>query len=613
MNQQAQLISRFLPDGTLTFANEDYCCFFNKKQGSLVGHSFMPLILREDQTKVQDDIGSLGKENPVTVTDYRVLGGDGQVHWLHWINQAIFDKKGNLKKLQAVGLDITERKQMEEELKRNEEKYRSLISNIPDVAWSTDEKFGIVFVSPNVEKLTGYTQEEEYRKGNWMTWYERVHPDDAEAAKAAFRALMEGRRHYDIEYRFQRKDGKWIWIHDRSVGTYEKDGKLYADGLLIDVTERKQMEEELKRNEEKYRSLISNIPDVAWSTDEKFGIVFVSPNVEKLTGYTQEEEYRKGNWMTWYERVHPDDAEAAKAAFRALMEGRRHYDIEYRFQRKDGKWIWIHDRSVGTYEKDGKLYADGLLIDVTERKQMEAKRKELEEKAQLNSRLACIGQMASGIAHEINNPLTSITSLTQVAMRKNLTENIRENLQLAHDGAQRIATIVGRLLTFARQQKPERTYVDINEVIKTTLALRAYTLETANIKVSCQLAPDLPQTMADAGQLQQVFLNIILNAEYEMKSAHGKGNLIIKTETTDDTIDVSFTDDGPGIAKENMDKVFEPFFTTKPAGQGTGLGLSVCHGIVAAHNGEIFVRSQLGRGATFIVELPIVTEEEQGI
>jgi len=215
------------------------------------------------------------------------------------------------------------------------------------------------------------------------------------------------------------------------------------------------------------------------------------------------------------------------------------------------------------------------------------------------------------MAHEINNPLTSIIGLTETMMQKGLSENIREHLKIVNDGAQRIAVIVSRLLAFARQQKPERTYVDVNEVIEATLALRAYALETGNIKVTSKLATDLPRTMANAGQLQQVFLNIILNAEYDMKSAHDRGTLLIKTENIDNTIRISFKNDGPGIARENLDKVFEPFFTTKPVGQGTGLGLSVCHGIVTAHNGQIYVRSQLGKGATFIVELPIVAKEEQ--
>jgi CheY-like chemotaxis protein len=185
------------------------------------------------------------------------------------------------------------------------------------------------------------------------------------------------------------------------------------------------------------------------------------------------------------------------------------------------------------------------------------------------------------------------------------------DIQNINEGAQRVAGIIERLLTFARQQKPHREYIDINEIINNTLALRAYHLKTNNIKVITQFDPDLPITIADGGQLQQVFLNLIVNSENEMKLAHSKGKLTIKTEKVNSAIKISFKDDGPGIPKENMDRIFDPFFTTREVGQGTGLGLSVCHGIITEHGGRIYAQSQLGKGATFIIELPMVTEPEQ--
>ena len=233
----------------------------------------------------------------------------------------------------------------------------------------------------------------------------------------------------------------------------------------------------------------------------------------------------------------------------------------------------------------------------------------MEQKAQLASRLASVGEMAAGIAHEINNPLTGVIGYAQLLMqRKEVPEDIREDLEVIYNGGQRVASIVKRLLAFARQHKPEQGYVSINELIETTIKLRAYNLETSNINLTTYLDPELPITIADSGLLQQVFVNLIVNAETEMKLAHGKGNMSIKSEKTDNTIKISVTDDGPGIARKNLDRIFDPFFTTREVGQGTGLGLSVCHGIIAEHNGRIYAESKLGKGATFIVELPIVTE-----
>lgn len=256
---QTQLISRFLPDGTIGFVNDAYCTYFGKKRNELIGHSFMPFILKEDQGKMQQSISSLGKENPIAIHDYRFLADNGQIRWLQWANHATFDQEGTLTELLAVGQDITERKQAEEELRRSEEKYRSLISNIPDLVWTSDEKYRIVFVGQNAEAVLGYTQEEIYQSANWMTWFKRVHPDDVNRAKAAFRALVKQGKHYDIEYRFKRKDGRWMWLLDRSVGTYEKGGGRYADGLFSDITERKQAEEKIHKFQQRLQSLASQI------------------------------------------------------------------------------------------------------------------------------------------------------------------------------------------------------------------------------------------------------------------------------------------------------------------------------------------------------------------
>ena len=171
--------------------------------------------------------------------------------------------------------------------------------------------------------------------------------------------------------------------------------------------------------------------------------------------------------------------------------------------------------------------------------------------------------------------------------------------------AKRTANVVKGLLTFARKQGTEKALVDINSIIQGVLQLRSYEQRVSNIEVNARFAPDLPQVMGNGAQLQQVFINIIVNAEQAMLEAHGRGKLTITTERVGDIVRASITDDGPGISPENMRKLFTPFFTTKEVGKGTGLGLSICHGIVTEHGGKIYAESELGKGATFIVELPI--------
>jgi signal transduction histidine kinase len=228
-----------------------------------------------------------------------------------------------------------------------------------------------------------------------------------------------------------------------------------------------------------------------------------------------------------------------------------------------------------------------------------------QESMYLTDRLASIGEMASGIAHELNNPLTSIIGLSEIVMRGEVPESVKEDMGLIKSESHRAAGIVRNLLSFARKATAVKQPTPINKIIDDVLKLRSYEHGVHNIKIIKELNPELPEVTIDPAQIQQVFINIILNAEYAMVNAYGKGTLRIKSEIVDNMVKVSFTDNGPGIDPSNLQHIFDPFFTTKEAGKGTGLGLSICYGIVTAHNGRIYAVSEPGKGATFVVELPL--------
>ncbi len=264
------------------------------------------------------------------------------------------------------------------------------------------------------------------------------------------------------------------------------------------------------------------------------------------------------------------------------------------------------------HDRRGRLTGRLIILrDITEHKLIEMRNKELEEKAYLANRLAAIGEMASGIAHEINNPLASVIGYADWLLERDIPKEIRGDLEIINRTARRVSEIVNRLLTFAGQYEAKRDYIDINRVIEAAIELRAHSLVNNNMEVVNQLDPNLPKTMADSGQLQEVFINLIVNAETSMKESHGGGKLLIKTETVDNNMLISFKDDGLGITRENLDKIFQPFFTTKDVGKGTGLGLSICHGIISTHGGRIYAESEFGKGITFFIELPVVIEDKQ--
>jgi len=184
-------------------------------------------------------------------------------------------------------------------------------------------------------------------------------------------------------------------------------------------------------------------------------------------------------------------------------------------------------------------------------------------------------------------------------------EDMREDLTLINNEARRAANVARNLLAFGGKHAPVKQLDQINSIIEDVLELRAYEHKSSNIDIERHLATDLPEIMVDYFQMQQVFMNIIINAEYFMVEAHGRGTLNITTQKENGTVRISFTDDGPGITPETLNRIFDPFFTTKEAGKGTGLGLSICHSIVTEHGGQIYVRSQLGKGTTIFIELPV--------
>jgi two-component system NtrC family sensor kinase len=226
-----------------------------------------------------------------------------------------------------------------------------------------------------------------------------------------------------------------------------------------------------------------------------------------------------------------------------------------------------------------------------------------------SEKLSAIGELISGIAHELNNPLTGVMGYSQLLqLREDLDDRAKENLHKINNLALRCQRIVQNLLFFARKQKPERTLTDINEIIEKTVELRSYELQVNNIEIHRNLDRNLPKTIADAHQLQQVFLNIITNAEQAMLESNGRGQLKIRTGTDSQNanIIVEIKDDGPGIPENHLNRIFDPFFTTKEVGKGTGLGLSLSYGMIKEHGGNIYVRSRLNEGSTFFVEIPIM-------
>ncbi|HEX7485900.1 MAG TPA: ATP-binding protein, partial [Vicinamibacterales bacterium] len=283
-------------------------------------------------------------------------------------------------------------------------------------------------------------------------------------------------------------------------------------------------------------------------------------------------------------------------------------DFLVRVRRADLTPIWVEITGHAQLYPDGSVRLDALIRDVSDRKKLDDQTRDLYHQLLQTEKLASLGQTISGIAHELNNPLATILTWAERLSHRQADDQTRRGLDVILSEAERSARIVRNLLTFARKRHSTRTMVDINQIVEETLTLRSYEQRVTNISVIPALASGLPQVFADPNQLQQVLLNLVINAEQAMLSAHGHGTLVVRTwhNGANDSVVLEVNDDGPGIPEEARTKIFDPFFTTKEVGKGTGLGLTVAYAIVQEHGGRIWIGSPEGGrgGASFFVELP---------
>jgi PAS domain S-box-containing protein len=499
---------------------------------------------------------------------------------------------------------IEERAIGETERRESESRFRIVADAAPVLIWMAGvDKLCTFFNKPWLE-FTGRSLEQEMGNG----WAESVHPDDLQRCLKTYTEAFDARKAFVMQYRLRRKDGEYRWVSDQGVARHNARGSFVGYiGSCVDVTELIRKEEALREFEERVLLAAEAAHLGVWELDTATNEVWMSDKARTLFQFDLEMQI---DHSTFQERVYPDDRALRDAAVKRAVQMQGEYEIEYRILLPDGtvRWISGRGRCVAGKEGTGKRLI-GVSIDITPRKVAEADAAQHRDELGHLSRVAAMGELTASIAHELNQPLSGIASNASAGQRFidrgdiDLNE-LRDLLGDITDDAHRAGDVIRDIQSMVRKGVPARQAVNLNDLVIKVARMVNPNAMLQSCQLETLLEPNLPATEADPIQLQQVLLNLVINAFDAMRDMpvrHRK--VVIATErNSDGAICASVRDYGVGIPAEALERVFEQFFTTKP--KGLGIGLAIVRSIVQSHGGTIVAENADGGGARFYFTLP---------
>jgi PAS domain S-box-containing protein len=574
-------------DGVILTTNRSFADLLGRPFSGVVGHRLDEFLELADSA----GFSALKRELP-SLLERRQRSGVLRVRLKHEASLRYFQctahalvREGAEDGVCVLARDITAERE-------SEARFKDLFETLQEGVYLADADGKLEDINPAFVRMLGYDNRLELLGHPLSQFFLQ-----AEEWEIERRQLAESDVVYGHEATLRRSDGSPLTALHASALIRDSGGRVRRrQGTLVDITERRQIETRLHREQEFARRLVESFPDLVIALDREGRYTFVSPRSRELLGFAPEDLI--GTFFS--ERIEPLSRKEVQAFLETIISGEcSNGSTEFTARRNDGETRLFRATASPLMDASGRIA--GVIAaarDTTDSKRME-------QQLIQNERLAAMGQMIAGVAHELNNPLTAVLGVTELLRDSTEDDSARRQLEIAHRQARRAAQIVQSLLTFSRPPQPRKICLNLTELIQRSLQLHEHSLCSNRITVDFSGPADLPLVLGDASQLTQVFLNLIANAEQAIREVRDHGTLRIRVSRAADRVVVTFQDDGAGIRNEILPKIFDPFFTTKRPGRGTGLGLSICLAILREHNGEIEAQTLPHGGSLFTTWLPI--------
>jgi len=535
--------------------------------------------------------------------EYRMFARDGSTRWVRDEAIVVRDDTNAALYWQGVMFDVTEQHETRERADVSEERYRTLVEQIPVIVYREavlGDDLQVVYINSRVEELLGITPAEWIEDSS--VWMAAIHPDDRDRVEAENLRTEETGEPFVIEYRMVSRDGRTLWFRDEAVLQRTESGEpAYWQGVMMDITARREAEAGLAEAEARYRALVEQLPAIAYIDPiDRRGTVYISPQTESILGYRPEEWY--ANPDLWRSIVHPEDRERLETT-----AGTDPYSTTYRVIAKDGREVWIHDQARPIYDDGGNLvYWQGLLLDVTDQRRTQDLQRALDLERLEAERLRAEDEMKTtflhAVSHDLRTPLAAILGLAVTLEREDLTLSGDESRDLAHriaQNARRLDRMVGDFLDLERLNRglaePNWAIVDVGALIREIVA-------NSDLVTDRRLALDVaPLTVrADPGMIERIVENLLGNT---VKHTPGDARIWVRLTRLDGGVELVVEDDGPGVPDGDKVRIFESFRQGTDAATGSGVGLALVARFAEIHDGRAWVEDRAGGGASFHVTI----------